>query len=205
MKKLGESFLGDDTGSNATDAQNKTATAEKQAQHTVTAATVGAVVGGVVGGIIGGVVGGTVGTLAEPGGGTIVGAGLGGTEGAKDGAAAGALVGATLGVIYSTAKDAATGPKAADAPGVTAGGHATDEHGQKLGPSGKPQVNNVDKNTREGANNAANRGSGTIEHTNPRQGSPHFHTQRAMGLRSETILTIIIPTEHHGQGVDHNR
>jgi len=87
---------------------------------------VGAVVGGVGGAIVGGIVGGTGGTFVEPGGGTLVGIGLGGTEGAKDGAALGALIGATLGVIYSEAKDAVSGPKAADAPGVTAGGQATD-------------------------------------------------------------------------------
>ncbi|MDZ7640058.1 MAG: RHS repeat-associated core domain-containing protein [Bryobacterales bacterium] len=50
-----------------------------------------------------------------------------------------------------------TGPvKAKDAPGVTAGGQATNKHGQKLGPSGRPQVNNVSSNTREAARNKAN-------------------------------------------------
>jgi RHS repeat-associated protein len=83
----------------------------------------------------------------------------------------------------STAKP--QGPvKAADAPGVTAGGQATDEHGRKLGPSGKPQVNNVPKNTREGAKNTGNKGGGTVEHPNPKDGSePHFHTTRGDGTK----------------------
>lgn len=142
----------------------------------------GAVVGGVVGAIVGGIAGAAGGTLVEPGGGTIVGGGLGGTEGAKDGAAVGALIGATLGVIYSLAKDAVSGPKAADAPGVTSGGQATDAHGRKLGPSREPQVNETNSNTREGARNRAlGQGSGAVEHANPRVGKPHFHPTDAQG------------------------
>ena len=72
--------------------------------------------------------------------------------------------------------------KAKDAP-ESAGGQATNEHGQKLGPNGKPQVNNVNKNTREKAKNAANKGSGTIEDTNPKRGDPHFHTKRGDGTK----------------------
>jgi RHS repeat-associated protein len=94
---------------------------------------------------------------------------------------------ATIGTV-NLAKDAqqtsSGGPKASDAPGVTAGGQATNEHGQKLGPSRKPQANNVSKNTRERANNAANKGSGTIE--DPPQGGkeqPHFHTKRGTGKK----------------------
>ncbi|MGA2481491.1 MAG: RHS repeat-associated core domain-containing protein [Candidatus Acidiferrales bacterium] len=69
-----------------------------------------------------------------------------------------------------------TGPKAKDAPGVTAGGQATDEHGNKLGPSGDKQINKTKNNTREAAKNRArNEGSGTTEHRNPRRGNPHFH------------------------------
>jgi RHS repeat-associated protein len=75
--------------------------------------------------------------------------------------------------------------KPENAPGVTAGGQATNKHGQKLGPSGKPQVNNVNKNTREAANNAANKGSGTMEHRNPRRGKPHFHTKRGNGTKKQ--------------------
>ena len=70
----------------------------------------------------------------------------------------------------------AGGPKAGDAPGVTAGGQATDVHGNKLGPSGKPQVNETNSNTREDAGNRdLNEGSGKVEHANPAQGQPHFH------------------------------
>lgn len=76
------------------------------------------------------------------------------------------------------------GPKAADAPGVTAGGQATNEHGQKIAPSGKPQVNEVNRNTREGAKNAANRGSGTIHDQNPKSGDrSHFHPARGDGSK----------------------
>jgi RHS repeat-associated protein len=76
------------------------------------------------------------------------------------------------------------GPKAADAPGVTAGGQATNGHGQKIAPSGKPQVNEVNRNTREGAKNAANRGSGTIHDQNPKDGDrSHFHPARGDGSK----------------------
>lgn len=57
-----------------------------------------------------------------------------------------------------------SGLKAKDAPEVTAGGQATDEHGNKLGPSGKPQVNETNSNTREGARNKSlNEGSTAVE------------------------------------------
>ena len=72
---------------------------------------------------------------------------------------------------------ASTGPKAATAPGVTAGGQATDKHGNKIGPSGSTQQNKTKSNTREGAKNKAkSEGSGTTEHKNPADGGkPHFH------------------------------
>ena len=66
--------------------------------------------------------------------------------------------------------------KAKDAPGVTSGGQATDKEGNKLGPSGRPQINETHSNTREGAGNRAlNEGSGKVEHPNPKRGQPHFH------------------------------
>jgi RHS repeat-associated protein len=69
-----------------------------------------------------------------------------------------------------------TGPKADNAAGVTAGGQATDEHGNKLGPGGRPQVNKTKSTTREGARNKAlNEGSGAVEHRTPARGKPHFH------------------------------
>jgi RHS repeat-associated protein len=80
-----------------------------------------------------------------------------------------------------------TGPKAATASGVTAGGQATDEHGNKLGPSGKPQVNTTQSNTRKGAQDKAkNEGSGTVEHSNPKVGKPHFHPTNADGEKKPT-------------------
>jgi hypothetical protein len=56
-------------------------------------------------------------------------------------------------------------------------GQAQNKHGQELAPSGRPQVNNVAKNTREKAKNAANKGSGVIED----QG--HFHARRGTGAK----------------------
>jgi phage tail tape-measure protein len=73
------------------------------------------------------------------------------------------------------------GPKAADAPGVTAGNQATNRFGQKLSGSGRPQVNNVNKNTREAARNAANKGSGVIHDRKSKRGKSHFHTKRGNG------------------------
>ena len=61
-------------------------------------------------------------------------------------------------------------------PGVTSSGQATDEHGNKLGPSGDKQINTTRSNTREAARNRAlNEGSGAVEHSNPKEGNPHFH------------------------------
>ena len=74
-----------------------------------------------------------------------------------------------------------TGPKADTAAGVTAGGQATNQYGEKLGPSGEPQVNQTDSNTREDANNRSNQGTGTVEHSNPTTGKPHFHPADAQG------------------------
>jgi RHS repeat-associated protein len=80
------------------------------------------------------------------------------------------------GAVDTSAAQMAGGPKAADAPGVTAGGQATDKYGNNLGPSGEPQVNQTNSNTREGARNGAlNEGSGAVEHSNPAEGQPHFH------------------------------
>jgi malic enzyme len=77
----------------------------------------------------------------------------------------------------------ASGPKAANAPGITAGGQATDEHGNKLGPSGEKQINSTSSNTREGANNKAlNEGSSSVNHNNPKDGQgPHIHSGDAQG------------------------
>jgi RHS repeat-associated protein len=71
----------------------------------------------------------------------------------------------------------ARGPiKAKDAPGVTAGGQATDKHGNKLTGSGRVQVNITRSNTREQAGNRAlKEGSGKVEHRTPKAGNRHFH------------------------------
>jgi RHS repeat-associated protein len=96
--------------------------------------------------------------------------------------------------LFNPAKQSSSekvpGPvKAKDAPGVTAGGQATDEHGNKLGGSGKPQVHETESNTREGAKNKAlNEGSGAVEHTNPKVGKPHFHPSDAEGNKKPTSV-----------------
>ena len=63
------------------------------------------------------------------------------------------------------------------AAGQTAGGRATDEHGNALGPSGKPQVNEVNHATRKAAKDAARQeGMGApVKHPSPSKGEPHFH------------------------------
>ncbi|MGB7028861.1 MAG: RHS repeat-associated core domain-containing protein [Candidatus Acidiferrum sp.] len=83
---------------------------------------------------------------------------------------------ATANLAKDANQTSSGGPKANDAPGVTAAGQATDKQGNKLGPSGKPQINETNSNTREGAGNRAlNEGSGKVEHPNPKRGEPHFH------------------------------
>jgi hypothetical protein len=82
---------------------------------------------------------------------------------------------------------ASSGPKAAEAPGVTAGGQATDVHGNKIGPSGKPQVNETESTTREGAKNKAlGEGAGATEHAAPTVGKPHWHPTGADGEKKPT-------------------
>ena len=94
---------------------------------------------------------------------------------------------ASMGFVH-LAKDVSEssggGPKAEDAPGVTAGGQATDKYGNKLGPSREPQVNTTKSNTREAARNKAlNEGSGAVEHRTPKQGNPHFHPTDNQGKK----------------------
>jgi hypothetical protein len=75
--------------------------------------------------------------------------------------------------------------KAKDAPGVTAGGQATDRFGNKTAPSGSPQINKTRSNTREGARNKAlNQGSKAEEHRTPKRGRRHFHPRRANGKKT---------------------
>jgi RHS repeat-associated protein len=78
--------------------------------------------------------------------------------------------------------DAMQSSKAKDAPGVSSSGQATDEHGNKLGGSGKPQQHGTQSNTQEGARNKAlNDGQTAVKHSNPKQGKPHFHSGDAQG------------------------
>jgi RHS repeat-associated protein len=71
--------------------------------------------------------------------------------------------------------------------GVTSSGQATDEYGNKLGPSGKPQINTTTSNTREGARNKAlDQGSGAVEHRSPKEGRPHFHPTDKNGQKKPT-------------------
>jgi RHS repeat-associated protein len=86
------------------------------------------------------------------------------------------------GILNAMSGEQGSGPKAADAPGVSAGGQATDKHGNKLGPSGEKQVNRTKSTTREAAGNKAlNEGSGKVEHRNPKEGDRHFHPTDADG------------------------
>ncbi len=89
-----------------------------------------------------------------------------------------------------------SGPKAADAPGVTAGGQATDAHGNKLGPSGETQIDRTRSNTREGARNRAlGEGSGAVEHSNPRVGSRHWHPTDSAGNKKPSSTHHEYPDE----------
>ncbi|MFL5493647.1 MAG: RHS repeat-associated core domain-containing protein [Gemmatimonadales bacterium] len=90
------------------------------------------------------------------------------------GASVGGLVGSVLQAAGNSGKTAS---------GQTAAGKATDEYGNPLGPSGKPQVDNVDKSTRKQAKDAArDAGKGPpINHPSPARGKPHYHPTDADG------------------------
>lgn len=57
--------------------------------------------------------------------------------------------------------------------------------GNKLGPSGKPQVNKTYSNTRESAHNKAlKKGSGAVDHHNPKDGQRrHMHPTNPSGTK----------------------
>lgn len=63
------------------------------------------------------------------------------------------------------------------APGRTAGGRATDKHGNVLGPSARPAYHNVDHSTKKEAKDAARQeGKGApVKHASPAKGKPHYH------------------------------
>jgi hypothetical protein len=69
------------------------------------------------------------------------------------------------------------------ASGQTAGGRATDEYGNVLGPSGRPAAHNNDYPTKKRARDAArNAGkSAPVNHPSPTRGKPHFHPTGADG------------------------
>jgi hypothetical protein len=119
---------------------------------------------------------------------TIVGTGgeIGGL--ALDATGAGAVVGIPANVVsagviaqgVTTAGTATANLLKADV--VTSSGQKADEHGNKLGGSGKPQQHETNSNTREKANNKAlDEGSGSVNHSNPKSGQPHVHAADAEG------------------------
>ena len=61
--------------------------------------------------------------------------------------------------------------------GKTSSGHPTDQYGNKLGPSGEPQINTVKHSTQKSAKDAArNAGKGApVKHTTPKKGGDHYH------------------------------
>lgn len=76
-----------------------------------------------------------------------------------------------------------TGDNKTQSPGQTASGHPTDAHGNKLGPSGKPQVNTVNHSSMKGAKDAARAGGqgAPVKHTNPNKGGDHYHSTDRSG------------------------
>jgi RHS repeat-associated protein len=90
---------------------------------------------------------------------------------------------AQMAKIHAAQDAAQSGPKAADAPGVTAGGQRTDQYGNKVGPSGKPQVNEAGHSSKKGAKDAARQeGKGAPEkHSSPTRGDPHYHPTDRQG------------------------
>ena len=88
----------------------------------------------------------------------------------------------TLGSYLETRREAGKNSGAAGT-GQTAGGRATDQYGNVLGPSGRPAVHDVDFSTKKGAKDAArNAGKGApVQHPSPTRGDPHFHPTGADG------------------------
>jgi hypothetical protein len=77
------------------------------------------------------------------------------------------------------------GAKATRSTGTTAGGGRVDQYGQKLGPSGKPQVNVIRHPTHKGATDAARlQGRGApVKHSTPTRGKGHFHATDVEGRK----------------------
>jgi RHS repeat-associated protein len=74
------------------------------------------------------------------------------------------------------------------APVQTASGNPTDKHGNKLGPSGKPQVNTVKHPSQKKAKDAARKeGKGApVKHPNPKKGKSHYHPTDKDGNKKPT-------------------
>lgn len=112
------------------------------------------------------------------------------SEGYKWGVAAGTLAYALGAPVIGQAGvelDAAlagggvAGNRPRNAPGQTAGGRATDEHGNALGPSGRPAIPEVDHSTKKRAKDAARVEGQTapLKHPSPERGSPPFSSDRS--------------------------
>jgi len=98
-------------------------------------------------------------------------------------AGAGAVAHGTM-VTSNSIRHLATGNNYGEKPSTntkpasqTSSGKPTDQHGNKLGPSGKPQVNTVEHPTQKAEKYAArNEGKGApVKHTNPKKGDDHYH------------------------------
>lgn len=121
-----------------------------------------------------GLTGAAIGTVAGAGLGVALTAGCAGITVGICSAAAPVIIGASAGLggaigglietIFQTE-------------GRTASGGSTDEHGNELGPSGKPKIHEVDHSTKKQAKDAArNEGKGApVQHPSPTRGRPHFH------------------------------
>ncbi len=70
----------------------------------------------------------------------------------------------------------------------TSSGQATDKHGNKLGPSGKPQINKVTHSTQKSAKDAARaEGKGKpVKHPSPQKGKQHYHPTDKSGNKKPT-------------------
>jgi RHS repeat-associated protein len=86
------------------------------------------------------------------------------------------LIGATVGLAVGTYNEFA-GNSGKTAPGQTAGGRATDEHGNVLGPSGEVAHHEVrSANRKQAKDRAKEAGKRAPEHhPSPARGDPHYH------------------------------
>ena len=120
-----------------------------------------------VGGVVTSAAGTTEAVVTSPAAVTVVGAAIPAAGVAVAAAGATAAVGGATNMarISEAAK------------GQSASGQATDEHGSKLGGSGKPQVHTVEHSTQKAAKDAARlEGAGKpVKHPSPQKGRGHYH------------------------------